>query len=320
MANEKLLLLDVDCGLDDAMAVMMALAAPNVQVLGITCCHGNTSIDNVCRNVFRVLKACKRTDIPVFRGASSSLLGQSFDSSEYHGKDGLGDVPDPNAPGLELLQSEHAVTAMVRIVTEHAGQISLVALAPLTNVALASKMDPAFSTKLKDLYIMGGNMEATGNATVCGEFNFATDPEAAFIVLNQFVCPTYVTTWEFTLRHTLSREFFDEWVSQDTVKACFMRTITRYSGKDKAVEQKDAESHVDPDFNPCDSYAVAAAIDEGVVTEYIQCGVTVELQGSLTRGMMVLDTQNHLQKQNQAFVMKKCDIAKFRELLMAALA
>ncbi|XP_072900192.1 nucleoside hydrolase-like [Hemitrygon akajei] len=320
MANKKLLLVDTDCGLDDAMAVMMAFAAPNVQVLGITCCHGNTSIDNVCRNVLRVLKACKKTDIPVFRGASSSFLGQSLDSTDFHGKDGLGDVPDPSAPGLEHLQSEHAVNAMVRIVTEHTGQISLVALAPLTNVALASKMDPTFSTKLKDLYIMGGNMQARGNATVCGEFNFATDPEAAFIVLNQFVCPTYIATWEYTLSHVLSREFFDEWVSRDTAKACFMRTITKYSGNDKAVEQKDAKSCVEPDFNACDCYALAAAIDEGVVTEYIRCGVTVELQGSLTRGMMVLDTKNLLQKKNQAFVMKKCDIEKFKELLMPALA
>ncbi|XP_067841902.1 uncharacterized protein [Heptranchias perlo] len=153
MAKKKLLL-DVDCGLDDAQAMVIALASPNVQILGITCCHGNTTIDNVCRNVLRVLKACQRTEIPVFRGTCSSLLGQHLDSSTYHGKDGLGDVPDPNAPGLEHSQTEHVVNAMIWIVTEHNGQISLVAIGPLTNLALTIKMDPTFSTKLKHLYIM----------------------------------------------------------------------------------------------------------------------------------------------------------------------
>ncbi|XP_055492497.1 inosine-uridine preferring nucleoside hydrolase-like [Leucoraja erinacea] len=319
MAGKKLLLVDCDCGLDDAQALMMALGAPNVHVLGITCCHGNTSLDNACRNVLRVLKACKRTEIPVFRGTSSSLLGQCLDSSAYHGKDGLGDVPDPSAPGLEHLQSEHAVNAMVRIVTEHTGQISLVALGPLTNVAMASKMDPTFSTKLKDLYIMGGNMEAVGNVTVCGEFNFATDPEAASIVLNQFSCPTYIATWEYTLRNQLPWKFFEEWVNLGTEKACFMKTITRHSGKYKSVMQNEAESHLESAFNSCDSYAMATAIDTSVVTEYIRCGVSVELQGLLTRGMMVLDSQNLLGKENHAFVMKKCDIEKFKRLMMAAL-
>ncbi|XP_078078532.1 inosine-uridine preferring nucleoside hydrolase-like [Mustelus asterias] len=319
MESKKLLLLDVDCGLDDAQAIMMALAAPNVQVLGITCTHGNTTIDNVCRNVLRVLKACQKSEIPVFRGACGSLLGQTLNASIYHGKDGLGDVPDPNAPGLEHLQSEHAVNAMIRIVTEHSSQISLVAVGPLTNVALAIKMDPTFSTKLKHLYIMGGNMEGRGNTTICGEFNFMSDPEAASIVLNQFVCPTYIATWEYTLRNSLPWEFFNEWINQDAQKARFMKEITGHIGKYAKVKQGDEEVHSEAGFVSCDSFAVAAAVDETVVTEYMQCGVNVELQGALTRGMMVLDTLNLQKKQNRAFVMVKCDLEKFKKLMMSAL-
>ncbi|XP_038674847.1 inosine-uridine preferring nucleoside hydrolase-like [Scyliorhinus canicula] len=319
MANKKLLLLDVDCGVDDAQAMMMALAAPNVQILGITCCHGNTTIDNVCRNVLRVLKVCQRTEIPVFRGACRSLLGQTLNASDYHGKDGLGDVPDPNAPGLEHVQTEHAVTAMIRIVTEHTGQISLVAVGPLTNVALAIKMDPTFSTKLKHLYIMGGNMEGRGNTTICGEFNFVSDPEAASIVLNQFACPIYIATWEYAKRHFLPWEFFHEWINQGTEKACFMKAITENSGKYAKIKQSDKEVHRREGFVSCDSFAVAAAIDGSVVTEYMQCGVSVELQGELTRGMMVLDTLNLQKKQNRAFIMVKCDLEKLKQLMMPAL-
>uniref|UniRef100_A0A4W3JKQ5 Inosine/uridine-preferring nucleoside hydrolase domain-containing protein n=2 Tax=Callorhinchus milii TaxID=7868 RepID=A0A4W3JKQ5_CALMI len=121
--GKKLLLMDVDCGVDDAQAIMMALAAPNVQLLGITCCHGNTPIDNVCKNVLRVLKVCHRMEIPVFRGACLPLLEDEMSGAVYHGTDGLGDAPDPSAPGLEQVQTEHAVNAMIRIIAEHPGQV-----------------------------------------------------------------------------------------------------------------------------------------------------------------------------------------------------
>ncbi|XP_067888893.1 nucleoside hydrolase-like [Heterodontus francisci] len=316
---KKLLLLDVDSGVDDAQAMMMALAAPNVQILGITCTHGNTKIENVCKNVLRVLKVCQRSEIPVYRGASASLLEDQLNADHFHGKDGLGDVPDPNAPGLEYVQAEFAVNAMIRIATECAGQVSLVAIGPLTNVALAFKMDHTFPSKLRHLYIMGGNMEGRGNVTVCSEFNFAADPEAAYVVLNHFACPIYIATWEYCLRHALPWEFFKEWVNQSTQKACFMKKITAHTEKFSKGMQGSRELYFGPGFVSCDSFAMAAAIDESVVTEYIRYGVSVELQGSLTRGMMIVDTLNLLQKQNQAFIMIKCDIEKIKQLMMSAL-
>uniref|UniRef100_UPI00398F3A8F nucleoside hydrolase-like n=1 Tax=Pristiophorus japonicus TaxID=55135 RepID=UPI00398F3A8F len=315
---KKLLLLDVDAGVDDAQAIMMALAAPNVQILGITCTHGNTALENVCKNVLRVLQLCQRMEIPVYRGAGTSLLGELLHDPAYHGKDGLGDVPDPNAPGLEHIQAEHAVNAMIRIVTEHAGEVSLVAVGPLTNVALAAKMDPTFPSKLKRLYIMGGNMEARGNVRVCSEFNFVTDPEAASIVLSHFTCPTYIATWEYTLRHRLPWEFFKKWINLDTEKAQFMKKITALTADYSQGDQGSKELHFGQGFLPCDSYAMAAAIDESIVTEEAQYGVSVELHGSLTRGMMVLDTLDLLKLKHKAFVFLKCDMEKIKELLMNA--
>ncbi|XP_067881655.1 nucleoside hydrolase-like isoform X1 [Heterodontus francisci] len=316
---KKLLLLDVDCGVDDAQAMMMALAAPNVQILGITCTHGNTKIENVCKNVLRVLKLCQRMEIPVYRGASTSLLGELLHDPAYHGEDGLGDVPDPNAPGLEYLQAEHAVNAMIRIVTEHTGQVCLVAVGPLTNVALAAKMDPTFPSKLKCLYIMGGNMEARGNVRVCSEFNFVTDPEAASIVLSHFTCPTYIATLEYSLRHRLPWDFFQKWINQNTEKAQFMKKITALTAKFTKGDQGSKELHFGHGFVSCDSYAMAAVIDESVVTEHAQYGVSVELHGSLTRGMMVLDTLDLLKLKHKAIVFLKCDMEKFKQLLVNAL-
>ncbi|XP_038675067.1 inosine-uridine preferring nucleoside hydrolase-like [Scyliorhinus canicula] len=316
---KKLLLVDLDCGVDDAQALMMALAAPNVQILGITCTHGNTKIENVCKNVLRVLKVCQRTEIPVFRGEGNSLLGSQLNADHYHGEDGLGDAPDPSAPGLEHIQAEHAVNALIRIANEQAGQVSLVATGPLTNVALAFKMDPTFPSKLRHLYIMGGNMESRGNVTMCSEFNFAADPEAAYIVLNHFACPTYIATWEYCLRQALPWGFFKEWVNQGTEKACFMKKISAHTERFSKGKQGSKEMYFGPGFLCCDSFAMAAAIDECAVTEYIRYGVSVELQGSVTRGMMIVDTLNQLKKENQAFIMTKCDIEKFKQLMMSAL-
>ncbi|MCJ8732447.1 hypothetical protein PDJAM_G00211350 [Pangasius djambal] len=315
----KKLLVDVDCGVDDAQAIMMALAVPDVQILGITCVHGNASIENVCRNVLRVLKVCDQMEIPVFRGASKPLLGDVLNASLFHGHDGLGDAPDPNAPGLELAQEEGAVSAIIRIVNEHPGEVSIVATAPLTNLALAVKLDPTLPQKLKALYIMGGNTDSRGNTTICGEFNFAADPEAAYIVLNDYLCPTYIATWEFTCLSKLPWEFCDVWLAQDTNKARFMKKIFQHSIDMCNNERINNELVSGPGFISCDSYAMAAAIDDTFIIESDHKAVTVELSGKHTRGMMVVDHLEILKTTHKAYIMKKVDLGKFKELMMNAL-
>ncbi|XP_070832719.1 inosine-uridine preferring nucleoside hydrolase isoform X2 [Chaetodon trifascialis] len=315
----KKVLVDVDCGVDDAQAIMIALATPNVELLGITCVQGNTSVENVCKNTLRVLQACNKLEIPVFKGASKPILGNIINSESFHGQDGLGDAPDPNAPGLDLVQKESAVSAMIRIVNENPGQVSLVATAPLTNLALAVRMDPSLPSKLRGLYIMGGNTEARGNTTVCGEFNFTADPEAAYIVLNDYHCPTYLACWEFTCYSKLSWEFCDAWLAQDTHKARFMERIFRHSIDACQSERYEKEFVGGSGFISCDSYAMAAAIDDSFITESDQYPVSVELTGTHTRGMMIVDTLGLLKKTHKAFIMKKVDMKKFEQMMMAAL-
>ncbi|XP_077125874.1 nucleoside hydrolase-like [Ranitomeya variabilis] len=316
---KKLLLIDVDCGTDDAQAIMMAIVTPNVKILGITCVAGNTQLDNVCKNVLRVLKLCDRLDIPVFRGAETAILGQNINASDFHGIDGLGDVPDANAPGLEFIEQEHAVDAMIRLASEHPGKISLVATGPLTNLALAVRMDPTFPKKLYSLYIMGGNMESRGNTSACGEFNFLADPEAAYIVLNDYLCTTYIATWEFSCRHKLSWEWYDEWVDMGTKKSDFMKKIYAHSLQYSRSEKEQKAIVGGPGFVPCDSFAMAAAIDGSIVSKVIECAVTVELSGKFTRGMMVLDLIDELKKTHKTFVINGCDMEKFKALMESSI-
>ncbi|XP_051986075.1 inosine-uridine preferring nucleoside hydrolase [Xyrauchen texanus] len=318
----KMLIIDTDCGIDDALAIMVALAAPNVKVLGITCCFGNTDVDNVCQNVLRVLSVCEQTQIPVFKGSAGSLVGAVKPYKDHFGTDGLGDVlEDRNSDIWERqIPKEHAVHAMLRLVKENQGEVSLIALGPLTNLALAVRLDPTFPQKLKDLYIMGGNMEGMGNMTPCAEFNFRMDAESAYIVLEEYTCTTHIATWEFTCRNKLSWEVFDKLVNQDTSAARFMKKIT---SKCWAFSREFGISNRDvlfgQGFVPYDAFAVAACVDRSVITESLECAVRVEMQGELGRGMMVLDPANIMKKGHYVFVMKTCDLTKFSSMLTASL-
>ncbi|KAI5621287.1 hypothetical protein C0J50_19222, partial [Silurus asotus] len=315
----KKLLVDVDCGVDDAQAIMMALAVPDVQILGITCVHGNVSVENVCKNVLRVLQVCDRMEIPVFRGASKPLLGDVLTATHFHGIDGLGDAPDPNAPGVELVQKEGAVSAIIGIIDEHPGEVSLLATAPLTNLALAVRLDPTLPQKVKSLYIMGGNTDSRGNTTMCGEFNFAADPEGAYIVLNDYLCPTYIACWEFTCLSKLSWDFCDVWLAQNTDKARFMKKIFQHSIDTRNSERFKKEQVSGTGLVSCDSYAMAAAVDDMFIIESDHKAVTVELTGKHTRGMMVVDLLDLLKKTHKVHIMKKVDLERFKELMMNAL-
>ncbi|XP_047443438.1 inosine-uridine preferring nucleoside hydrolase [Mugil cephalus] len=318
---KKLMIIDTDCGIDDAQAIMMALAPPDMEVLAITCVFGNAAVDSVCQNVLRVLSVCEREEIPVFRGSAGPMIGASNSLSDHFGGDGLGDViKDKDPQWEEKIQKEHAVNAMIRLVSEHQNQVSLVALGPLTNLALAVRLDPHFPQKLKDLYIMGGNMEGKGNVTLCAEFNFVMDPESAYVVLEDFLCRTYIASWEYSCRNALTWEFFEELINQDAPAARFMKTITSecWAYSKEAMKNK-RDVYFGPGFVSYDAYAMAACLDGSVVTESIECPVRVELQGSIARGMMALDRTNKLNKSHSVFVMTKCDVAKFGQLLMQSL-
>ncbi|XP_023276022.1 inosine-uridine preferring nucleoside hydrolase-like [Seriola lalandi dorsalis] len=309
------LIIDMDTGVDDALAIMVALAAPDVEILGITCCHGNTPLENVIKNTLRVLKVCNRLDIPVYRGCGKPLLARKQHAGDYHGKDGLGDVPDPDAPGLELLKKK-AVQAMIKIVNQNPGEVTLVATAPLTNLAVAVQLDPNFPKKLKALYLMGGNINSRGNTTACGEFNFVADPEAAYVVLDRYTCPTYIASWEFSCRNSLPWSFYDQWLAQNTEKAEFFKKISNLTVTKARSAEYQKETTEGKGFNSCDTYAIAAAIDPTIITESEEIAVTVELEGKYTRGMMVLDYIEQMKKKHKAVIIKKVDLEKFKQMLM----
>ena len=151
------LLIDTDPGVDDCHAIMMALSSPHVDVLGLSCVTGNTSLSNGLRNAHHLLHVMKRRDIPIFRGAERALDGRQKYAPHVHGDDGFGNITQDLQIDLDLISDEPAAVALVRLAREYRGELVVAAIGPLTNLFLAHRLDPQFSQNLKQLYIMGGN-------------------------------------------------------------------------------------------------------------------------------------------------------------------
>ncbi len=169
-------LLDVDTGCDDAVALAMALAAPDLEVVGITTVAGNTTVENATHNTLAVLELLDRTDVPVARGATRPLVDELHTAESIHGPDGLrGELPDPSATPVD----RHAVPFIADRVDEHGDDLTVVATGPPTNLAAALVQAPDLGASVDEVHVMGGAALAAGNATPAAEANFRNDPVAA---------------------------------------------------------------------------------------------------------------------------------------------
>ncbi|RDS82934.1 nucleoside hydrolase [Dyella monticola] len=302
------LLIDTDPGVDDALAILMAHA--HADVLGLNIAAGNVGLAHTVRNA-RTLVDLLGASTPVFAGCASPLVRlPEEDAAFVHGRDGMGDVgfPEPVVGATD----EHAALALLRLTRERPGQITLVALAPLTNIALALKLDPSLPTRVKRLVVMGGAVTGHGNTgRVPAEFNVGFDPEAAHVVFEGF--PHFdLVDWELTLRHAFDEAEFDQWLTAGDHRADFFgrvfqvaRQSNRRSGRKGIIA--------------ADALAMAVAIDPTVVRRSEQRHVGVELDGRLTRGATVVDWAHRLRLPAQANVVLELDQAKFGAMVQRAL-
>lgn len=195
-------ILDVDTGIDDALAILFAVRHPDIDVLGISCVAGNASLAQVVDNTLRVLDAAGAPQIPVAAGAPRPLLEPPRASSHVHGADGLGGVALPSSS--RRVEPVAAVELMRRLILEQESPVTLVALAPQTNLALLLRTYPEVVGNLERIVFMGGSA-SVGNATAVAEFNVWHDPEAAAIVLDANV-PTYMYGLDVFNRVTIDQE------------------------------------------------------------------------------------------------------------------
>ncbi|GAB6033712.1 hypothetical protein CHUAL_013827 [Chamberlinius hualienensis] len=283
---DKYLIVDSDGGADDAAALLQILKEPSVTLLAVTCVYGNVELQQACDNIRRTLELEDMADeVPVFPGASKPTVGTAaYDG--YFGPDGFGNssqlfpLPDINA------KSEHAALAISTYATLYPGQITLISLGPLTNLALAVQIDPTLPSKLQRLIMMAGSSVAIGNISPVAEFNVNDDPIAAQVVIDSYPSGCHVSIMPFDIcsGYGASWEWYNDWISTNTAEAYFISKIFQISvNTSRAVNET---------FQPCDLFATTVALYPQVVNSTDNDYVQVEICGAITKGEMVVDYRN----------------------------
>ena len=181
----KKIILDCDPGHDDAVAIMLAIANDNIDLLGITCVGGNATLENTKLNALKICSLLNRQDIPIFAGADKPLVYDLVTAEHVHGKSGLDTDGDPiNLDPSHNIEEMSAIDFIIKECKNAEDPIYLCPTGPLTNIALSLQKDPSIKNNIKEIVLMGGAAMCLGNITPAAEFNIYVDPHAANVVLN----------------------------------------------------------------------------------------------------------------------------------------
>lgn len=218
-------LLDTDPGIDDALAILLALASPEVELAGLAVVHGNCPLPDAVANALAVLELGGAPHIPVAAGCDRPLLRPLHTALETHGSAGLGYATLPPAAAAPV--AEHGVDLLIREIMAAPGAVDLVAVGPLTNVALALRKEPRLAAAVRECVIMGGALRADGNTTPLGEFNVYADPHAAQIVLSSGMALTLMP-WDVTSRVQLTQAHVERLLARGGPIPQFIAAATRF--------------------------------------------------------------------------------------------
>lgn len=281
----KRVILDMDPGVDDALATILALKSPELDIAGITTVNGNVRLSHGSRNALRTLRMLGRTEVPVHTGAPRPLVRSPLHAEMVHGQDGLGDAGIPDA-GREPA-SENAVGFLEQSLEAEPGKITLIATGPLTNLALVERQSSGILRQAREVIVMGGAVREQGNATPTGEFNFVADPHAAQEVLRSGANLTLVPL-DVTHRCLLTETIFQNRIAPMTspVSDFVVRTTAlcrAYMKRSEGIEG----------FHLHDPLAVGMGIDPSFC-EVEMMRIDVETEGGLTAGQVVTDRRRYL--------------------------
>jgi purine nucleosidase len=268
-------LVDTDTAADDPVALVMALRHPGVRVEAITVVAGNVPVDQGVQNALYTLEMLGE-HVPVLRGAESPLLAPLKTSQFIHGEDGMGDT------GLSLHGRKpypgHAVDALLETANRYPGEVELVTLGPLTNVAMALHRDPSFAGKVKGCLMMGGASDHLGNMSPVAEFNVWVDPEAAKVVFSSGM-PLKMVGLDVSRKHAV-------FTPQESAK---LRGVGTPLAEFCVDIQRVLLNEWDGGFELPDPIAMAVALDPEVATRTERRFVAVETVGEWCRGQTVVD-------------------------------
>ena len=305
------IIIDTDPGQDDAVAILLALSSPELDVVGITAVAGNVPLALTEKNARKICELAGRADMKVYAGAVRPLMRPLVTAEYVHGKTGLDgpDLPEPTMP----LQAQHGVDFIIDTVQANPdGAITLCPLGPLTNIALALIRAPEIAPKIKEIVLMGGGFFEGGNVTPAAEFNIYVDPHAADVVLKSGI-PIVMMPLDVTHKALTSRARVERFRKMNTpVGEATAELLDFFERFDEQKYGTDGG----PLHDPC----VIAYLIKPDLFQGRHCNVTVETQSELTMGMTVIDWWHVTGREPNATVMREIDHEGFFELLTERLA
>jgi pyrimidine-specific ribonucleoside hydrolase len=274
-AAPRPVILDVDPGIDDALAILLAIRSPELDVRAITVVFGNVELTLGVSNALKILELAGRTDIPVGRGEAAPLVGEPLTAKNVHGENGIGNVSLPE-PKAKLYEG-----GALRLIAETLGAssepVTLLPVGPLTNIALFLKAYPELRPKIREIVSMGGSAAAPGTVRPTVSFNILNDPEAAAIVYRSGI-PVTMVGLDVTSKTVLIPERVSAFAQSSDPVERFVGAVVAFHRNVRGAEGVVVH----------DPLAVGAVIDPSfLATELLP--VDVELRGELTRGQMVVD-------------------------------
>lgn len=318
----RIFLIDTDTASDDAVALIMALRAPDVRVAAITTVAGNVDVEQATRNALYTVELCG-ADVPVYMGAGQPLVRKHENATWFHGRDGLGDHSYP--PPHNTPAPQPAVDAIIDTIGANPGLI-LVTLGPLTNIALALARKPEIAAQVGRCVVMGGAPCCEGNVTPAAEYNIWVDPEAARMVMRSGL-PVELVGWHLCRGDAaLNQRDIKFVLSLNTDRARF--AIECNSHAQRAYLEQTGEQGI----SLPDPVAMAIALCPTIGNHWSDHYVDVETESELTRGMTVVDRLNiaanhrnqavwseHLTSGRKANVCWTIDVKRWKDALYEAL-
>lgn len=303
-------IIDTDPGQDDAVAILLALASPELDLLGITAVAGNVPLPLTAANARKVCELAGRPDVKVFAGCPRPMLRPLHTAESVHGRSGLDgpDLPDPTMP----LQKQHAVDWLVdTLLAAEDGGVTLCPIGPLTNIALALIKAPEIAPKIREIALMGGAAFEGGNTTPAAEFNIFVDPHAAHVVFTSGV-PITMVPLDCTHKALMPRAWIEELRALGTpVGRAAAEMLSFYERYDQAKYGM----HGGPLHDPCViAWLLAPELFGGK-----DCHVAIETASETTMGMTVVDWWGTTGRPPNARVLTEIDADGFFKILLVKL-
>ncbi|MER8475324.1 nucleoside hydrolase [Mesorhizobium sp. M1163] len=310
MPQSRRIIIDTDPGQDDAVAILLALGSAELEIVGITAVAGNVPLKLTEKNARKICELAGRPDVKVYAGAIRPLARELVTAEEVHGKTGLNgpQLPEPKMK----LQDQYAVDFIVEtLMEEETGTITLCALGPLTNVALALIREPKIAPRIKEIVLMGGGFFEGGNVTPTAEFNIYVDPHAADVVFKSDIpivmMPLDVTHKALTTAKR-TKAFRKLGTRVGTATADMLEFFERFD-----------EEKYGTDGGPLHDPCVIAYLLKPKLFKGRNCNVSVETASELTMGMTVIDWWGVTKRPKNALVMRDIDHEAFFALLLERL-